>query len=207
MRKKFFTVMLVKANQIGLLIRKGSRAVVNLTANIAKFPDVTNSGAVLQPEVELLEQLAGKADGGSELDTANMHIQAEKVYNMMLENCPDIDKVAKGDKATILLSGYDASAEPQSKTTPGIPSIKEIVDGPTPGSAKVKLDSFEVGAMHIVEFRLVGELPWRQGVQTTNSHALIIDALEKAKEIEVRVADQNSKGKGKYTPPMAFLPR
>jgi hypothetical protein len=207
MNKKFFTVMHVSRNQYMKIINLGNKVVGFLTTNALMFPAITNDAAALKPEVELLEQYQGKVDGGSELDTANRDDQAKIVYDMLIENLPDVDKVADGDKPTILLSGYDASLEPQPKDLPGTPTITKITDGPVDHSAKVHLDNFEVGAFHIAEYRKVGEQDWKLGKQTRNSRDLIITGLVKAEEIEVRVADQNTAGKGTYTQPMTFLPR
>ena len=129
MKRKFIAALHLQPSERKKVITAGNKATRGITNNPLVFTAPTPYDATdFQTETELLEQLDAAADGGSDHDVSAANEQAVKVYNMLHDELPYIDSVAKGVKSVIELF-CDASEEPQPHAVPDAPVIDRIVDG------------------------------------------------------------------------------
>lgn len=134
-----------------------------------------------------------------------------EVYNLLInEGIPYVNSIANGDQAIINLSGFRANKEPTPKGIPAKVVIKKVTDGKTPESAKITLANMGSGLSYKVQISVVvpGTAPsFAPAMESTSSRRLVLDSLEKGKEILIRVAASNTKGTGDWSEPYSFIPR
>jgi hypothetical protein len=127
-----------------------------------------------------------------------------------------VNFVAQGDRAIILLSGFDASNDPLPLPIPDAPAIRRIDDGLIPLSAKILLVN-QSGPVIVKKRNLwyivqMSTTPLEQDsfktvLFTSNSRKLIITGLIRLQEVFFRVAVLNAHGQGNWSPCVPFVAR
>lgn len=134
-----------------------------------------------------------------------------EVYNLLInEAIPYVNSIANGDESLIYLSGFRANKAPTPKGIPAKVVIKKVIDGKTPQSAKITLENMGSGLTYKVQVSVVvpGAAPsFAPAMESTSSRRLVLESLEKGKEILIRVAASNTKGTGDWSEPYSFIPR
>jgi len=134
-----------------------------------------------------------------------------EVYNLLInEGIPYVNSIANGDQSLINLSGFRASKEPTPRGIPAKVVIKKVTDGKTPQSAKIYLENMGTGLTYKVQTSSVvqGAAPsFVPVMDSTSSKKLVLENLEKGKEILIRIAASNTKGTGDWSEPYSFIPR
>ena len=191
-----------KVRDLGYKVGKG------LSDNATLFGAPTPALTVFTPKVDLLrDKIAAEDSTQTRADSANqsevVHTDL-KTYLVFVNNGP-----AKGDKAKLLLSGFDVNKEKVKHPIPGQIVIKEIVDGPTVNTAKVKIE--KISAEDFVDRYKVetslDKVTWTLAVDTGNSRKLIVTGLTRSKEVFIRVTGGNTHGYGKPSEVVGFIPR
>jgi hypothetical protein len=201
-------VMKVTAKQKKKVRDLGYKVAKGLSDNATLFGAPTPALTVFTPKVDLLrDKIAAEDSTQTRAESANqsevVHTDL-KTYLVFVNNGP-----AKGDKAKLLLSGFDVNKEKVKHPIPGQIVIKEIVDGATANTAKVKIE--KMSAEDYVDRYKVETSPdkvtWTVALDTGNSHKLIVTGLTRSKEVFIRVTGGNTHGYGKPSEVVGFIPR
>ena len=212
----FYAVMHCTPLQPKKLLALLSKVIETLTANTTTFLALPTSIAALQAEVTPFGNFIAAAVKGGVIDTANRNKEAIKVHALLQTELSYVNSIAKGDKAIILLSGFDASNEPQPTAIPDVPVIKKIIEGPVHGSIKIVLAKTTSGE-HIrkvkrtllVELTTTGTDPnsFKIVLITGSSKKLIMPNLVKGVEVFIKIAAMNNKGTSQYSNVASYIPQ
>ena len=212
----FYAVMHCSPLQPKKLLTLLNKVIADLTANAVKFPSPTSTIVILQAEVTLFTNLIAAAKGGGLEATAARNKEAIKVHGLLQANIPYVNGIARGDKDTILLSGFDSSTEAQPTTIPDAPVIKKIIEGPVHGSLKIMLAKTTTGThirkvkrTLIVELTTNGTDPnsFKIVLITGSSKKLIILNMAKGVEVFIKIAAMNVKGTSQYSNTVSYIPQ
>ena len=139
MKKAYLAVLHVTPVQFGKLMTLGMRVINNMGSNTVTFSNPDPVLSVLRSAADELEILMGAAKTGNHQKVQARNEQALEYYKMLQTERDYVNGVAQGDRAIILLSGFDASNDPSSLPVPGAPAIRRIDDGLLPLSANILL--------------------------------------------------------------------
>ncbi|MBI3501446.1 MAG: fibronectin type III domain-containing protein [Bacteroidetes bacterium] len=216
MKRIFFAVMHCTPKQFGKLFQLLNKVIGKLTANSNIYGNPDPSLGVLQNEVVPFEKaIADAKKGGSEATEAR-NKEALKVHGLLKEELTYVNKVAKNDKDTILLSGFDASEEPEPAEVPDAPVIKKIDDGDSPGTAKIFLAKTTSPLLtkkqkltFIIEMTTTvsDESSFKTVLLTHNSKKLIVPNLVRGQEVFIRISVMNARGQSNWSTVVSFISR
>jgi len=209
MKRLFEAVLKITAKEFSRVYVLAGHVIAQLSANISLFATPVPSVATLTTENNKLD-LTIKAKDGSHQKNRACEEQAQVVFNLLKTEIAYVNKIAHGDKATILLSGFDASSEPSPRDVPAQVVIKKIVDEKAPLSAKVFIEVADRDILYKVETTLTPEdaNSWKLVLETGNSKKLIVDkGLVHGTEVYFRVAAINTHGQGLWSDVHSFLVR
>jgi hypothetical protein len=148
---------------------------------------------------------------GNHLKKIERDEKCVEVYNLLINQAiPYVNSIANGDESLIYLSGFRANKAPTPRGIPAKVVIKKVTDGKTPQSAKIIIANMGSGLMYKVQISIVvpGTAPsYAPAMESTSSRKLVLDSLEKGKEILIRIAASNTKGMGDWSEPYSFIPR
>ena len=153
---------------------------------------------------------------GSVADTTNRNTQVLLLFLMLNPSLLYyVNQLYKGNKENILASGFFASDEPNPRVAPTVPVIRRMtMTDLAEHIAKIYLAPFPKvkGGRGVVNYILqmtIGpaeEANYQTILITTNSRKLLIEQLERGKEIHVRVAASNSRGTSAWSAVVDFMP-
>lgn len=194
------------ANAVLNLARK---VIAGYTANPEIFPNPDPPIADLQREADDLEEAITEAGTGNHQAVQDKDGQSATVHALLRNGTLYVSRIANGDIPTILLSGFDASDDPTPRAVPGRVPIQRIEDGPSGTSAKLFVETPGEPVDFVVQMLDGGPDPnaWVTVLETSNSRALVVEGLERAKEVHFRVAARSTKGQGPWSDPASFIPR
>jgi hypothetical protein len=213
MKRGSRAVMHCTAKEHARLIDRGTLVVAGLNANSTIYPDPNPKPDELSLEVGLLVTLSGQAKVNTQKKEARDQ-QASKLFGMLLEETHYVNKVAKGDRATILLSGFEASAEPSPRPVPDVPVIKRVENGSAPHSAKIflakttsVLNTKKESLNYIVQMCTDDskEENWKTVLHTQNSKKLLVLNLVRGQEYFFRISALNARGQSDWSETVAFI--
>ncbi|MHB8261724.1 MAG: fibronectin type III domain-containing protein [Bacteroidia bacterium] len=212
----FYAVMHCSPLQKKKLQTLLNKVIAGRTANATLFPLVEPAIGLLTAEVTPFADAIANAKGGGLTDTAVCNKESLKVHGLLKQGLPGVNKVADGDKDTILLSGYDASKEKEPAAIPNEPVIEKIKEGPIHGSLKIFLAKVtstllqkHVKRTLIVEMKLhsADESEFKIVLFTGSKFKLIIPNLTKGVEVDIRVSAMNAKGTSKHSNVVSYTPQ
>jgi len=150
-----------------------------------------------------------KAKDGSKLKNQAIIDQTDVVYGMLKSLIIYVNKIANGDMAIILLSGFDCNNDPIEHGIPGKALIKRIEDGSVACSAKIFLDALADADRYKVETTITPDDAdsWKTVIDFGGLNRLEIRDLTAAQKIYIRVSGGNTHGWGVPSEPMVFIPR
>ncbi len=210
MKKRFEAVLhLSTPRSASDILALANRVIKGLSENTSVFANPDPAIAVLQAETALLQQLMTESANGDRQKIQARNEQAEKLNDLLKHLAAYVTKVAAFDRAAILLSGFDASAEPKPVPGPDKVSITRIVDGPLPLSARILVMSPGVRATFRLQISTTpeDEKSWTLILETDNSRKLIAENLERGKEFFFRVAARNHRGNSGWSESVGFICR
>ena len=195
---------------------KEAQSVVSLADRVqtgmSTHKDVfTNPNPTLEEfgtEVTLLHTNITEKDG-SKIKNHAVLDQTEVVYGMLKLLLYYTNIVANGDKAIILLSGFDCNDEPISRGVPGKAIIRRIEDGSEANSAKIFVESLDGADRYKLEstISLAEPVVWKTVLDFGTMTTLEDTGLPRRQEINYRVTGGNRHGWGLPSEPMMFFPR
>jgi hypothetical protein len=178
----------------------------NPTVFVTPVPDVAD--LIIGRDLLSLHIAEAKGNHQKKIERDEKSVE---VYNLLInEAIPYVNSIANGDESLINLSGFRANKAPTPKGIPAKVVIKKVTDGKTPESAKITLANMGSGLTYKVQISVVvpGTSPsYAPAMESTSSRKLVLDSLEKGKEILIRVAASNTKGMGDWSEPYSFIPR
>ena len=150
-----------------------------------------------------------KAKDGSKIKAQAVIDQTDVVYSQLKSIMIYVNKVADGDIAIILLSGFDCNNEPVQRGIPGKALIKRIEDGSVPCSAKIFMDALPDADRYKVETSSTPDdaESWETEIDFGGLKKLEIRDLVAGQKIYIRVSGGNTHGWGTPSEPMVFIPR
>jgi len=180
----------------------------SMFANQRIFHDTDPTIEVFGAEVTKLDT-AIKAKDGSKVKTQLVIDQTDVVYGMLKSMILSVNKIAAGDTAIILLSGFDCNNEPTQHDIPAKAVIKRIEDGSMACSAKIYMDALPDADRYKVETTTTPDdaASWETQIDFGGLKKLEIRDLVAAQKIYIRVSGGNTHGWGAPSEPMAFIPR
>lgn len=172
------------------------------------FPTPDPPAEAFSKEVEQLYTSINEKDG-SKIKNHALIEQTEVVYGMLKRRLYYTNMVAKGDKAIILLSGFDCNDEPIAHDVPGKAVIKRIEDGSKANSAKVFVETLDGADRYKLESAtsLTAPVTWKTVLDYGTTNTLEDNNLTPRQEIHYRVTGGNRHGWGLPSEPMMFFPR
>jgi hypothetical protein len=206
---------------------KESSAVLHLrTKNPAKVSSLadkvhagisTNTETFVYPDPGMdefkteLKKLDGfiVAKDGSKLINQAIIDQTDVVYGLLKGLCFYVNKLAKGDKGIILLSGFDCNDQPMERPIPGKVVIRRVEDGKVPCSVKIYIERLPDADRYKVEISTDRNNPtlWRTVCDYGSLNNLEVRDLLRLQEIYIRITGGNIHGWGMPSEPIAFIPR
>ena len=177
-------------------------------ANQRIFQDTDPTIEAFGAEVTKLDT-AIKAKDGSKVKTQLVIDQTDVVYGMLKSLLPSVNKIAAGDTAIILLSGFDCNNEPTQHDIPAKAVIKRLEDGSVACSAKIYMDALSNADRYKVETTTTPDdaESWKTQIDFGGLKKLEIRDQVAAQKIYIRVSGGNTHGWGAPSEPMAFIPR
>jgi len=150
-----------------------------------------------------------KAKDGSKIKTQLIIDQTDMVYGMLKSLTLSVNRIAAGDTAIILLSGFDCNNEPTLHDIPAKAVIKRIEDGSMACSAKIYMDALPDADRYKVDTTTTPDdaESWETQIDFGGLKKLEIRDLVAAQKIYIRVSGGNTHGWGAPSEPMAFIPR
>lgn len=186
----------------------GGRVYTSMFAAKAIFTTPDPTMEAFGAEVTKLDT-AIKAKDGSKIKAQAVFDQTDVVYIMLKSLIIYVNKVADGDIAIILQSGFDCNNEPVQHGVPGKAVIKRLEDGSVPCSIKIFMDALAEADRYKVETTITPDdtESWETELDFGSLKRLEIRDKAAAQKIYIRVSGGNTHGWGPASEPMAFIPR
>ncbi len=193
----------VKLNKLALKVKNA------MTLNASTFPGTAALVTTLNNDQALFATYIANAKGNTTVKNQRDEQAAIVLADLQALLAP-VNNVAKGNVATIALSGFPNSADPTPQSIPAQVVIKKVVDGPTTLSAKIHIVSLKQSHLTYtvrtttVAGAGVNDPSWKIVLTTTSSRKLIIPNLIHNQEIYIDICAGNAHGTGLYSDPMSF---
>lgn len=212
MKRQFKAVTNCYTKQPNKVNDLATKVISGLTTNAATFPGTAPAVTTLTTENNKLTPLIANAPG-NRLIKDQRDAQTVKVYNLLTPLVATVTQIAAGKLEIIDLSGFPASAEPTPQPIPDQVVIQRITDGKTQQSAKVYINP--VGLRNLIyTIQVTKTSPtsamdstWTVALTTKNSRNIVLENLERGKEIFIQINATNARGTGLWSEPISFIPR
>jgi hypothetical protein len=204
--RKFKAVLHLKSKEPLKVYQLGGRVLTSLSANPKLFPTTDPPIEVLTAGLTKLDSLIKLKDGSKQINQT-IDDQTELVYELLQDYIIYVNKIAKGDKTVIVLSGFDCNEEPVSREIPGKALIKRVEDGTTACSAKIYAEALEYADRYKVEIATSIDGPWTTMLDFLSLNKLEIRDLARGQTIYIRISGGNNYGWGIPSEPVVFIPR
>jgi len=186
----------------------GGRVLTGLQNNPTVFANPDPSLASLSGALELLDTLIKSKDGS---DDINLKIDAQslKVYELLKELVFYVNKIAKGDKIIINLSGFECKEESIPHEIPGKAQIDRIENGSTEHSAKIFVKAVADADRYNVETTYTPNDPdsFKMALVAVSRHNMEVQNLLRGKEVSFRISAGNTHGFGPHSDIVGFIPQ
>jgi len=209
MKTSFMAVLHIGSSKdsTAVLLLAG-RIVAALTTNKTTFPEPDPTLVDFGTRVTLLDTYI-KSKDGSDLNKQTIVKQSQLVYDDLKDLANYVNKIAKGDKAIIILSGFDFDSEAVEHSIPEKVIIKRIENGSTEHSAKIYVIPDADADRYMVETTTTPSdaNSWKLVLNSVPSNKLEIPSLSRGTEIFIRVAAGNTHGWGPHSDATGFIPQ
>jgi hypothetical protein len=185
-----------------------SRVITGLTDNASTFSEPDPTIANLTTENTKLINLLNLKDGSKQKNQTIVD-QTEVVLDLLRIEQLYVNRVANGDRALILLSGFDSNNEPVAHDIPGKAIIRRVVDGSKRCSAKVYAERLDDADRYKLEVSATptDSYSWETVLDPASLYHLEIGNLERGQEIFIRLTGGNAHGWGTASEYASFIPR
>ena len=204
--KSFTAVLHCKVRDTQKLRQLAGRVHSCLSDNPDLFIDPEPDPAKLLAELNKLEAGINAKDGSKQKYQA-IKDQTVVLCALLKEYIVYVNNIAKGDKAIILLSGFDCNDEPAIREIPTRALIKRIEDGSTPCSFKIYAEWLKGADRYKVEIATDIAGPWTTVMDYASLRKLEVRDQTRGLLIYIRLSGGNTLGWGPLSEPVAFMPR
>jgi hypothetical protein len=206
--KTYTAVLHLKNKEPQSVFQLAGRVSTSFVTNQPVFPTPDPPLAIFDTEIEKLNTAIKSKDGSPQKNQV-IKDQMNVVHGLLKTQILYVNKVAQGDKAIILLSGFDCNDDPVMRNIPGKALIKRVEDGSVACSAKIYLDAVADADRYKVEITttLADPINWKTVLDFGSLNKIEIRDLVRGQEIYVRVTGGNTRGWGISSEPVAFIPR
>ena len=209
MKRVTKAVIIYKTSEVVSIYKLAVRVAERMKENAEKFPDTAEEVDTLNTEQQLLGQYIGTAKGNHVI--TNLRNEQAKVVHGLLQSLQHkVNVVADGDIATVGLSGFTVSSDPNPKPVPDKVIIRKIVKGKTDLSAKIFIESLKQRRLWYyvrttsVAGAGINDPSWKEVLRTTSSKRLIISNLTHKEYVYISVNARSTAGEGMYSEAMSF---
>ncbi|MDR3651606.1 MAG: fibronectin type III domain-containing protein [Paludibacter sp.] len=206
--KTYTAVLHLKNKEPQKVFQLAGRVSTNLATNKDVYPEPDPPLQTLDKEIENLN-IALKAKDGTKQKNQAIIDQVEVVHGMLKSEVIYVNKIAQGDKALILFSGFDCNYDATTHDIPGKALIKRVEDGSTACSAKIYVGALPEADRYKVEITTTPADPvsWTTVLDFGSLNKIEIRDLTRGQEIYIRVTGGNTHGWGISSESVAFIPR
>jgi hypothetical protein len=208
MKKKSEAVLHIRtAKEVKKVATLGKRVTTGMGDNPTVFTEPDPNLVTIDAETNALNGLIAEAESGDRATIEARNAKAETVYDLLKSEIAYVNKVANGDRAIILLSGFDANDEAAPVPAPGKVIVRRVDFGPESHSAKVIIEPLADARYYKIETTTTptDESSYKVAVDNVSSRDLVIRNLTRGQEIWIRVAGGNAHGWGYWSEPIAFI--
>jgi len=209
MKSSFIAVLHIGSSKDSTaVLLLGGRIVAAMTANKTTFPDPDPTMSEFSTQVTQLETYLNSNDGSDKIKEA-LATQTKLVYSSLKSLVAYANKVAKGDKAIIILSGFDSDEEATVHDIPDKVILKHIENGSTLYSLKIYVQPQSNADRYMVEITTTPGDPnsWKMVLNSVASNKLEVPGLARGVEVFVRVTAGNTHGWGPHSDVTGFFPQ
>jgi hypothetical protein len=205
---KFSAVLHLKRKDPQDVSQLCDNVITGLTDNATIYSEPNPTIADLTTENTTLINLL-KLKDGSKLKNQIIVDQTDVVYALLKNELLYVNKVADGDRALILFSGFDSNNEPVSHGIPGKAVIKRVEDGSFRCSAKIYAEKVDEADRYKLEVTTTpsDSTSWKTALDPASLHHLEIKNLVRGQEIFIRFTGGNTHGWGIPSKYVSFIPR
>jgi len=204
--KSFTAVLHVKTPTPEKVAKLAGKVLSGLTSSATTYKEPDPPLKNLETELNSLNTLMDSKDDSKQKNQAIID-QAAVVYALLKEYIIYVNKIAKGDKAIILLSGFDCNDERESRQIPEKCVIKRLEDGSSVCSVKIYVETLEDADRYKVEIATDINGPWVTVLDYGSVKKLEIKDQVRGQIIFIRVSGGNTLGWGIPSEPAVFIPR
>lgn len=206
--KKSLAVLHLRTKVPSKVFQLAGKVHLNMTTNVEAFPHPDPDMEELDAELTKLGDLLSWKDGGKVINQS-IADQTDIVHKLLTNLCVYVNTVARGDKMTIVLSGFDCSKDPATRPLPEKALIKRVEDGKVRCSAKIYIYVLANANRYKVEITtdLNNPAGWRTVLDHGSLNTLEIGDLTYLQETYFRVTGGNTHGWGVPSEPVLFVPR
>lgn len=206
--KESLAVLHLRTKVPSRVLHLAGKVHLNMTTNVETFPNPDPDMKELDTELTKLGDLLSSKDGRKVINQSIVD-QTDVVHAVLKNLCVYVNTVAKGDKMTIVLSGFDCSKDAATRPLPEKAVIKRIEDGRVRCSAKIYIYVLPNANRYKVEITtdLNNPAGWRTVLDHGSLNTLEIGDLGYLQETYIRVTGGNTHGWGVPSEPVLFVPR
>lgn len=204
--KSFTAVLHCKVRDTEKLYHLGQRIHIGLSSNPDLFVNPNPDLDKLQAELSKMKDCLNAKDGSKQKYQA-ITDQTVVLCALLKDYIVYVNKIARGDRTIILLSGFDYNDEPTIREIPARALIRRIEDGSTPCSFKVYADRVNGANRYKVETATNIDGPWTSVLDYASLRKLEVRDQTRGLLIYIRIRGGNSLGWGPPSEPASFMPR
>jgi len=209
MKTSFMAVLHIgSAKDSTAVLLLGGRIVAALTVNKTTFPEPDPTLDTLKSQVALLDEYIKSRDGSDKIKLS-IESQSQLVYRDLKSIISYVNKVAKGVKSIVLLSGFDCEEEPVEHDIPEKVIVKRVEIGSTEHSLKIFVIALTDADRYMVEITTTPDDPnsWKLALNSVPSNKLELTNLTRGVEVFIRVTAGNTHGWGPHSDVTSFIPQ
>jgi hypothetical protein len=209
MKTSFFAVLHIDSSNDSIaVLLVGGRVLAAMTTNQATFPGLDPTLDVFGNAYDILETSLNTKDGSTNLKF-KIEKQSKIVYNYLRDYCNYVNFIAKGDKAIVLLSGFDFNNDANEHPVPQKAVIKRIENGKLEHSAKIYIFTDKDADRYNVEMTTNPADPnsITLVINSGPSSSLEINSLTRGVEVFFRITAGNTHGWGPHSDFVGFIPQ
>jgi len=206
--KKSLAVLHLRTKVPARVLHLAGKVHLHMTTNVETFPQPDPDMKELDAELTKLGDLLSSKDGRKVINQSIVD-QTDVVHALLKNLCIYVNTVAKGDKMTIVLSGFDCSKDAATLPLPEKAMIKRVEDGKVRCSAKIYIYVLANANRYKVEITtdLNNPTGWRTVLDHGSLNTLEIEGLGYLEETYIRVTGGNTHGWGMPSEPVLFVAR
>jgi len=204
--KSFTAVLHCTVRDTEKLYHLAQRVHISLSSNLDLFVNPNPDLDKLQAEFSKMGNCLNAKDGSKQKNQA-ITDQTVVLCTLLKDYIVYVNKIAQGDRAIILLSGFDYNDEPAIREIPARALIKRIEDGSTPCSFKVYAERVDGADRYKVETATNIDGPWTTVTDHASLRNMEMRDQTRGLTIYIRISGGNTLGWGPPSEPAAFMPR